>query len=183
MRSKKRMQKKMAKEEHEKMKDVLISKNKAQRQKDDLSAIKDKDLFSVKVNKEGLKEKREALKKDRFKRKAPETTSKAEFYKVKKFQETLKRRVDHGDRGPTDDLWGSGPIEVSRKMQKASAFLVKQMPRVKAVILPEGGLSYNPSAKDHKVVISKVISEETKILDKQEKTHRTMNPDLYKTAD
>jgi hypothetical protein len=36
---------------------------------------------------------------------------------------------------------------------------------VKAVILPHGGQSYNPSAKDHKEVISKVIDEEKKELE------------------
>jgi len=44
-------------------------------------------------------------------------------------------------------------------------FTDRSRPKVKAVVLPHGGQSYNPSAKDHKEVVAQVADEEQKDID------------------
>jgi len=120
MRSKKNLKTKLDPKEYEKLQEAQADKNKKERQKSKLAKIEDKDLFSVNVNKGNLKQKREALKKDRFKRKAPEKTSIAEFYKVKKIQESLKRRPEVVEEKEYQDLWETNnEKKLGRKFARA----------------------------------------------------------------
>ena len=43
------------------------------------------------------------------------------------------------------------------------------MPKVKAVMVPLGGHSFNPSAKEHKGVLNKVFIEEKTEIEKEQK--------------
>lgn len=70
---------------------------------------------------------------------------------------------------------------MGKNKRNTQAFLKSQMTKVKPVILPQGGLSYNPSAKEHKKVLDKVISEEIVEIESREKTNQALNPDLYKS--
>jgi hypothetical protein len=177
MKSKKKILKKANKQDLADMQEAVQEANDAKRQKKD---FKDSDLFSVNVNKAGLKAKREELKKDRFKRKAPERTSIAEENIVKKYQQNLKRRQTEKDTTPSDDIWGGATVELPKKKRNDIKFLKTQMNRVKPVMIPEGGHSYNPSAVDHKKVIKQVITEEVKQIESEKETHKALNSHLYK---
>lgn len=41
------------------------------------------------------------------------------------------------------------------------------MPKVKAVIVPEGGQSFNPSAADHGKVLKKIVTREAAEIEKE----------------
>ena len=51
---------------------------------------------------------------------------------------------------------------VSKKKQRFKDFDKQNRVKVKAVILPHGGQSYNPSAKDHQHLIEEVVEVEKK---------------------
>ena len=51
--------------------------------------------------------------------------------------------------------------------------------KVKAVILPKGGLSYNPTDKDHKALLRKVALKEEEIVEKNLKDLKKVRPLLY----
>ncbi len=63
------------------------------------------------------------------------------------------------------DIWAA-PLEHSHKIQKFKDFLGKSALKVKAVITPLGGQSFNPSAQAHKEVLNKVVTEEVQELEK-----------------
>jgi len=150
MRTKKSMRNSLDSRVYEQMKEANDSNaNKSRRQKA-LNKMKDEELFKVNLAKEALKQKKEDLKKDRFKRKTPEKTSISEFYKVKKIQGSLKRRPQVQEEATDFDMWAddSGPL-LSKKHTRDQKFLKTQMNKVKAVVLPAGGQSYNPSGNDH----------------------------------
>lgn len=46
------------------------------------------------------------------------------------------------------DVWGS-ELDQSKKIQKFKNFSKRTEHKVKAVIIPHAGQSYNPTAKDH----------------------------------
>jgi len=51
---------------------------------------------------------------------------------------------------------------------------------VKQVVLPMGGQSYNPSAKDHQEVIQQVVAEELLEVKELQRRLRTLKPHLFK---
>ena len=131
------------------------------------SAIPNASLFTIaKKAGQGLKEKREKLKKDRFKRKEETTKSKYEEVIVKKLVEKKalpaivppKKKSTEEEFG---DLWAEEP-KISKTLEKFRKFTERTVTRVNPVVVPMAGQSYNPSGKDHKEVIDKVIAEETK---------------------
>ena len=53
--------------------------------------------------------------------------------------------------GELEDLWATDRKEPSKRFESYKAgYAKKDSVNVKAVILPKGGVSYNPSSKDHK---------------------------------
>lgn len=115
----------------------------------------DKELFSVNVNKGGLKAKREKLAADRFKIKNTEGNlrSKTEVHLMKKI---LKK----GPVAPVKkvvelfDVWGSSGSSLARipnipnpsnNVQKFKNFSKRSMTRVKPVMAPQAGHSVNPA--------------------------------------
>ena len=116
-------------------------------------------MYSVNVDKKGLKEKRDRLRRDRFKEK-DRPTSKYEEVTIKKLREKIARKKvlakkkmlqkpkSLAEEEELVDVWGQED-NTSKKIQKFKNFSEKIKVNVKAVIIPHGGQSYNPSAKDH----------------------------------
>lgn len=130
------------------------------------AALLDADLFTVNVNKDGLKKKREKLAADRFKEKeGGHWKSKTEQAILKKL--ALKKPPQKQNIKPVDpyaDIWatGDGP---SNKVQKFKNFTNRSLQKVKAVVAPMGGQSFNPSAKSHRGVLEQVLQEEEKAIE------------------
>ena len=132
-------------------------------EKEKAAALLDSELFTVNINKDGLKKKREKLAADRFKEKDKGThKSKTETAILKKL--ALKNPPQKQNIKPIDpfeDLWATNN-ETSKKSQRFKDFSKGAMPKVKAILNPLGGQSYNPSASSHKSVLKQVIAEEEK---------------------
>ena len=148
------------------MDDVVQSfeqRNEAAGRAERAAALPDADLFTVNVNKDGLKKKREKLAADRFKEKeGGHWKSKTEQAILKKL--ALKKPPQKQNIKPVDpyaDIWatGDGP---SNKVQKFKNFTNRSLTKVKAVVAPMGGQSFNPSAKSHRGVLEQVLQEEEK---------------------
>ena len=65
-----------------------------------------------------------------------------------------------------EDLWAA-PVLDSLMVKKFRAFTDREVTKVKAVIPPLAGQSFNPSAKSHQQVLNRVISEEVKEIEKE----------------
>ena len=59
------------------------------------------------------------------------------------------------------DLWADGNA-ISKKTKQFKDFSKSAMPKVKAILNPMGGQSFNPSATSHKSVLKQVLAEEEK---------------------
>lgn len=120
-------------------------------------AIPDSALFTVnnKVRGGSLRQQREKLRQDRFKEKEYLTTSKYEEVIVKKLTTKPtpppKKVVEEEDE--IADLWGQEGINISKNQAAFRNFTERSRIKVKPVVVPLSGQSYNPSAKDHKEVI------------------------------
>lgn len=79
-----------------------------------------------------------------------------------------------------DDLWNEDTTKASRNGSKFRTYTDTAITKVKQVVLPMGGQSYNPSAKDHKEVIQKVVEEELKEVAKAQRILKTLKPYLFK---
>ena len=144
------------------------------------SAIPDSSLFAVSkkaklsLKKGSLKNQREALKKDRFKEKEQQSTSQYEVLFVKNLLATEKRRAaqpvaalrksvqEEEEQAEIADLWADDTKKVGRNLVQFRNFSDRSRVKVKQVVLPLAGQSYNPSSKDHQEVIQKVVEEELK---------------------
>lgn len=74
------------------------------------------------------------------------------------------------------DIWGTPAVTLGSKMGMFKQYVKKSTTNVKQVVLPQGGHSYNPSAKDHKEVINKVISEEVRLLEAEKRRLKFREP-------
>lgn len=77
---------------------------------------------------------------------------------VPKKQKTTSNPLKQNDLEDLEDLWATPATEVkSKKFQEfKEGFSKKDYRPVKAVILPQGGHSYNPNIKDHKSLLKQV---------------------------
>lgn len=64
------------------------------------------------------------------------------------------------------DVWGSADSK-GVNAKRFAAFKAKSMAKVKAVMTPLGGHSFNPSVSAHKGVLSKVLKEEVAEIEKE----------------
>ncbi|CDW85537.1 UNKNOWN [Stylonychia lemnae] len=189
MTSKKKQWKKAI--DHDELLDDLHQHNKSKNILTEAKSLKDDDLFKVNVNKTDLKNQREKLKRDRFKEKEKLYTSQVEQKLLKKLLDKQERKVpkkkEEEIEGAVQDIWGSeGSIvktqSLGRNFDKFKKFAQKTQVKTKAVVVPLGGQSYNPSAKDHKEVIKKVVEQEFKEVKEQEKILRQLKPYLFEEA-
>lgn len=127
--------------------------------------MKDDELFTTNVAKDGLMEKRQKLAADRFKQKNKDgiLKSKTEVALIKKLwkknpPEPVKKEVE------VFDVWAdnSGP---SKKIQKYKNFTKKSMTKINALVTPLSGQSINPALSSHREVLKKVVVEEEKELE------------------
>jgi hypothetical protein len=77
------------------------------------------------------------------------------------------------------DLWAEEGIKMNRNLAKFRNFTEKTRVKVNPVVVPMAGQSYNPSAKDHKEVIQKVIEEEKKEVEEVQRQLKTLKPYLF----
>lgn len=77
------------------------------------------------------------------------------------------------------DIWGSSRKITSKAFESYKDTYAKTGVKVKAVILPKGGLSYNPTDKDHKALLRKVALKEEEIVEKNLKDLKKVRPLLY----
>jgi len=157
-------------------------------------------LFTENTKKDGLKEKRAKLKADRFKEQKAEKTSKVDEKLVKRYATKMTRREEKGlepvpkkakitnrqfneedDFGELGDIWNEPQHEVKSKefARYKNGFAARDHHNVKAVIAPVGGQSYNPSIKDHKGLLKTLAQAEEKVVEKNLKALKTLNPLSY----
>ena len=154
--------------------------------------LTDEQLFSTNVGAEGLKQKREKLKADRFKEIEHARTSKTEQVLIKRLSNTMERKAAAGmDPGPQkkrkateDELYGgeledvwSTPHEDTRRMATyKNKFAKLDQVNVKAVMIPKGGHSYNPTLKDHTELLKEAAKAEEEIVEKKVKDIKHVKP-------
>jgi hypothetical protein len=142
-------------------------------------------LFTEQASKKNLKQKREQLRSDRFKRELIARTSKTEQVLVKRIASKQKSQPEKKKTAEEDleDLWAS-PYEVkSRSLSQFKEFSKKDQVKVKPVILPKGGLSYNPSHKDHAQNLAEAAQREQAEIEKQEKQLKVLYPSAFAEKD
>ena len=178
-----------------------------------LSSLKDSDLFTVATKKVGVRQEREKLKRDRFREKQKNYTSITEETLLKKHLQKLENKQAHPpkpkkkeDDEDEMDIWNdeapkapvkpqsfrekssfvaieTTPIQQGKVFDRFRNFKAKSQVKTKAVVVPLGGQSYNPSAKDHKKVIEQVVEREKEEVKEQERILRHLKPYLFKEQD
>jgi len=79
-----------------------------------------------------------------------------------------------------EDIWAAPRQVKSHKMEQyKTGFSLKDSVNVKQVINPKGGLSYNPSHKDHKLLLKNVAVKEEELVKANLKELRKSHPLLY----
>lgn len=82
--------------------------------------------------------------------------------------------------GELEDIWGSERKVLSKKFESyKTTYAQKDQIKIKAVILPKGGLSYNPLSKEHKALLKTVASKEEEIVAKNLADLKKVRPLLY----
>ena len=141
-------------------------------------------LFSENTTKTNLKQVRAALKANRFKEEEHARTSKVDEKLIKRYarKQTIResaglqpipKRVkptnrtydETDDFGGLEDIWGSTTEVKSKDFDHyKTGFAKLDYRNVKAVIIPKGGQSYNPSIKDHKSLLKNLaVNEEVQV--------------------
>lgn len=149
------------------------------------------------MDKTNLKQKREKLRDDRFKAIEYNTTSPTETVLRKRLAANAENRKKDGitlkkitvsnrkiddefEMGELEDIWGSERKVTSKKMESyKTTYAKKDGVNIKAVILPKGGVSYNPSSKEHKALLKTVAIKEEEIVEKNLKDLKKVRPLLY----
>jgi hypothetical protein len=146
-----------------------------------------------------LKTKREKLKADRFKEIEYARTSKTEQVLIKRLSATIDRKAAAGkDLGPQkkrkanedemyggelEDLW-STPNDKSRRMTTYKEKFAKlDQVNVKAVMIPKGGHSYNPTLKSHAELLKDAAKAEEEIVEKKVKDIKHVKPSQFMEND
>lgn len=147
------------------------------------------DLFTTNTKKEGLKKVREKLKEDRFKEEVNMRTSKTETLLIKRLQKKMENKkpatgkkltAEEEELGELEDLW-SQPRKITsvKHEQYLNGFAKADQVKVKAVMVPIGGQSYNPSLRDHKQLLKDIASTEEEQVKKHLKELKKLNPLQY----
>lgn len=161
----KRTVKKSTRALNEDVKETMALKHDKEEREAEVQKMASSQLFSINASKNDKK--REKLAKDRFKQSVQKQTSSVETLLVKRLREKNPPQK-HADKDAEDmDVWGT-PSTKGLNQIRFEAFKQKQMPKVKAVMKPLGGQSFNPSAAAHKGVLNKVYNEEKTEIEKQQ---------------
>ena len=81
--------------------------------------------------------------------------------------------------GELEDIWGSKKEVKSKKFQTYIQNQDKNKVKVRNVMNPKQGHSYNPTMKDHKALLSEVVEVEEKIIEDNLKDMKKTRPLLY----
>lgn len=182
----KRRMKQFTKNTRDELEDI-IEINKIKQDETEVAELKDSDLFVINEGKsEDIKRNREKLAKDRFKQYHKER-SKSERDKVKKFMTKTPpppqtREKETRVKG-LFDIWATpeehiGMKKISKNKIRDRNVLSKSIDKIRRVVVPHAGQSYNPPAVEHQKVISKIVEEEVQDIQKEEKIALILNPDL-----
>lgn len=80
------------------------------------------------------------------------------------------------------DIWAtpdeSQGFKISKNFRRDKAVLDKKFDRIKRVVVPLAGQSYNPSANEHKTVINQVVDEMKTVVTKEKELELELNPVL-----
>eukprot|EP00345_Euplotes_harpa_P008535 CAMPEP_0168342518 /NCGR_PEP_ID=MMETSP0213-20121227/15445_1 /TAXON_ID=151035 /ORGANISM="Euplotes harpa, Strain FSP1.4" /LENGTH=433 /DNA_ID=CAMNT_0008349437 /DNA_START=27 /DNA_END=1328 /DNA_ORIENTATION=- len=182
----KRRMKQFTKNTRDELEDI-IEINKLKQDEAEVAELKDSDLFVINEGKsEDIKRNREKLAKDRFKQYHKER-SKSERDKVKKFMTKTPpppqtREKETRVKG-LFDIWATpeehiGMKKISKNKIRDRNVLSKSIDKIRRVVVPHAGQSYNPPAVEHQKVISKIVEEEVQDIQKEEKIALILNPDL-----
>ena len=115
-----------------------------------------------------------------------ERTGRDKFEKKKNDTFGSKKNIDEDKEfgGELDDLWSApgqtSGYEISKRMKQfKDGFGKKDTIKVKTVIAPAGGQSYNPNAADHKKLLKKVAEKEEEIAQKRLESLKALRPSLF----
>ena len=194
----KRKLKAQTKLKDEELRETLV---KAARQAPD---VPKEDLFVTNKKSDNLKKRREKLRSDRFKQIKEATTSKVDEKLIKRNIEKLertgrdkfneepaesgfgsKKKIDDNIfGGQLEDIWGGPQAGLvggkSKKFDKwKNVSSKKKEVKVRAVVLPKGGQSYNPSANDHKKQLKEVADKEQEEVQKRVESLKKVRPSLF----
>ena len=100
---------------------------------------------------------------------------------VKKAKITNRDRKDETELyGELEDLWSAPTPAKSKEFKKyQDRFAKKDMINVKSVVLPKGGISYNPSQADHVKVLKDVATVEEACVMQELKNLKKVHPLEY----
>jgi hypothetical protein len=121
-------------------------------------------LFSINANKNDKK--RDKLRADRFKTEVQKVVSTSELVLIKRLREKNPRQ-EHKDLDAEDyDVWGAPSVKAPL-FAKFETFRTSAAVKVKNVMAPLPGQSFNPTANAHKGVLNKVYIEEKTEIEKE----------------
>jgi hypothetical protein len=152
------------KKENEQVKHMMADMHDAQEQQQKVAAMASASLFAINANKNDKK--REKLRADRFKQQIQAKVSKTERVLVKRLTEKGPAVPIKDSFAGEMDVW-STPDSKGVNAKRFDAFKARSMAKVKAVMTPLGGHSFNPSVSAHKGVLNKVLREEVAEIEKE----------------
>jgi hypothetical protein len=158
--------------------------------KSGVDKLKDKDLYVINTGKsEEIKRNREELKADRFKM-FNSTRSKNERDKIKELirkPEAIEDKRHYlksvKKQKVVFDIWSTpeeemGMKKVSKNRASHRDNLKSRLDKIRRVVVPQSGQSYNPPASEHKKIIEQVIIEEIESIKRERMLEEELNPDL-----
>lgn len=155
----------------------FINKEKLKAQ--EMNELKDSDLFVINSKpSEKIK-----LKEDRFKQYNTER-SKYERDIIKKLMKKPAPKTKKQEKKPeVYDIWNTpeeeiGMPKISKNKKREMDIKIKAIDRIRRVVVPQTGQSYNPPALEHKKIIDQIVVEEAKELKKEIQLEQELNPEL-----
>lgn len=152
--------------------------------------IKDSDLFVINTGKtEDIKRNREQLDAERFKR-FNEKRSKSERDKIRdliKKPDVIADQRHYLKSIPKQkqvfDIWATpeekiGMKKVSNNRKRDRDILKSRLDKIRRVVMPHTGQSYNPPASEHQRIIDQVVIDEIEEIRRERQLEEELNPDL-----
>lgn len=79
-----------------------------------------------------------------------------------------------------EDLWSTdNTAHLSKNIKTFREYKEKTTTKVKPIVVPHSGQSYNPSSKDHKDLIEKIVEEEKNEVKEFQRRLRYLKPHLF----
>ena len=187
--SKSKRVKKYKKEGRDLEKDIMEAKVYQKAKVDqDMSKLKDEDLFIInEVKTEKIKKNREILKADRFVQ-YNSVRSRAERDKIRdlmKKPDVINKpvRPKRGSKEKLFDIWNTpeekiGMKKISKNRKRDKNILDNRKDKIKRVVVPSAGQSYNPPKVEHEKLVEEILVEELEDIRQETKLMQELNTDL-----